>query len=333
MKPLSDYIDFLKSNEKKFNDDDNLVVVAFYKFFDLENLNVFQALLKSIFDKTKIKGTILIASEGVNGTISGKKNEIRKVLEQLWKLDDLSDLKPKYSFASKNPFFRMKIKIKKEIVTLGVNNVSPNKLVGKYVKPEHWNELISDNSVLLIDTRNDYEVSIGSFKRALNPGITNFREFPEWVSKNLLTKGPSIKNKKVAMFCTGGIRCEKSTSYLKSLGFEDVYHLEGGILKYLEKTPESESQWDGSCFVFDYRVSVEHNLKLGKYDMCFACRMPISESDKESKYFIQGESCHHCFNISNDKQKKRFKERQKQIQLSKEKKIFHIGPNLNEKKD
>ena len=203
MKPLSDYIDFLKSNEKKFYDDDNLVVVAFYKFFDLENLNVFQALLKSIFDKTKIKGTILIASEGVNGTISGKKNEIRKVLEQLWKLDDLSDLKPKYSFASKNPFFRMKIKIKKEIVTLGVNNVSPNKLVGKYVKPEHWNELISDNSVLLIDTRNDYEVSIGSFKRALNPGITNFREFPEWVSKNLLTKDPSIKNKKVAMFCTG----------------------------------------------------------------------------------------------------------------------------------
>ena len=226
----------------------------------------------------------------------------------------------------------MKIRLKKEIVTLGVDNISPTKLVGNYIKPEDWNEFISDDSVLLIDTRNNYEVSIGSFKRALNPNIKNFREFPEWVSKNLLKKDLKIKNKKIAMFCTGGIRCEKSTSYLKSIGFEDVYHLEGGILKYLEKTPERESQWDGSCFVFDYRVSVEHNLKLGNYDMCYACRMPINDNDKKNKYFIQGESCHHCFNILNEKGKERFKERQKQIQISKEKNQSHIGPDYNIKK-
>ena len=290
MNLISDYIKFLNSNEKKFNDDDYLVVVAFYKFFELDNLNVFQALLKSIFDKTNIKGTILIASEGVNGTISGKKNEISKVLKQLWKLDDLSDLKPKYSYASKNPFFRMKIKIKKEIVTLGVDNVSPTKLVGNYVKPENWNELISDNSVLLIDTRNDYEVSIGSFKRALNPGIKNFREFPEWVSKNLLTKGSKIKNKKVAMFCTGGIRCEKASSLMKKEGFKNVFHLKGGILKYFETVEEEVSLWSGECFVFDDRVSVDQNLEKGSYDMCHGCRMPITKEDKETNKYIISES-------------------------------------------
>ena len=332
MDPESDYLNFLHSNKKIFHGDKYLVVVGFYKFFELNELNNFQSFLKSIFYKTKIKGTILIANEGINGTISGKKNEISEALKQLWGFNDLSDLNPKYSFASKNPFFRMKIRLKKEIVTLGIDNISPAKLVGNYIKPEDWNEFISDDSVLLIDTRNNYEVSIGSFKTALNPNIKNFREFPKWVSKNLLTKDFKIKNKKVAMFCTGGIRCEKSTSYLKSLGFEDVYHLEGGILNYLAKTSESESQWDGSCFVFDYRVSVGHNLKLGNYDMCYACRMPISEDDKKNKYFIQGESCHHCFNALNEKRKERFKERQKQIRLSKTKNFSHIGPNYDKKK-
>jgi UPF0176 protein len=333
MNPESDYLNFLHSNEKFFYDDKHMVVVTFYKFFEVNDTLDFQVLLKSIFYKTKIKGTILIASEGINGTISGRENEISKVLKQLWAINDLTDLKPKYSFSLKNPFFRMKIRLKKEIVTLGVSNVSPTKVVGNYIKPENWNEFILDDNVLLIDTRNNYEISIGSFKRALNPKIKNFREFPEWVSKNLLKKDPKIKNKKVAMFCTGGIRCEKSTSYLKSLGFEDVYHLEGGILKYLEKIPKSESQWEGSCFVFDYRVSVEHNLKLGNYDMCFACRMPINEDDKTNKYFIQGESCHHCFNVLNEKGKERFKERQKQIKISKEKNEFHIGSSYNINKD
>ena len=325
MSPKSDYLNFLKSNEKLFKDNKKFVVVTFYKFFDIDDLLQFQTLLRSIFFKTSIKGTILLADEGINGTISGKKSEISNALKNIWDLNNLSDLKPKYSFADKNPFFRMKIRLKKEIVTLGVDNISPNKKVGNYVKPEDWNNFIADDSLLLIDTRNDYEVSIGSFDKAVNPNIKNFREFPSWVSKNLLIKDPEIKNKKIAMFCTGGIRCEKSTSYLKSLGFTDVYHLEGGILKYLENVPEKESKWNGSCFVFDYRVSVEHNLKLGSYDMCYACRMPINEQDKKNNYFVQGESCHYCFNISNEKQKKRFKERQKQIELSRRKGKLHIG--------
>ncbi len=325
MSPKSDYLNFLKSNEKLLRDNKKFVVVTFYKFFDIDNLLQYQTLLRSFFFKTSIKGTILLAYEGINGTIAGKKSEISNALKSIWDLNNLSDLKPKYSFADKNPFFRMKIRLKKEIVTLGVDNISPNKKVGKYIKPEDWNNFISDDSLLLIDTRNDYEVSIGSFDKAINPNIKNFREFPSWVSKNLLKRDSEIKNKKIAMFCTGGIRCEKSTSYLKSLGFKDVYHLEGGILKYLENVPEKESKWNGSCFVFDYRVSVEHNLKLGSYDMCYACRMPINEGDKKNNKFVQGESCHHCYNISNQKQKNRFKERQKQIELSNKRGQYHIG--------
>jgi len=226
----------------------------------------------------------------------------------------------------------MKIRLKKEIVTIGIDNISPKKEVGKYIKPENWNSFISDESLILIDTRNDYEVSIGSFDKAINPNIKSFREFPNWVSKNLLNKGSEIKKKKIGMFCTGGIRCEKSTSYLKSLGFEDVYHLEGGILKYLEKIPENETKWNGSCFVFDYRVSVKHSLELGDYDMCFACRMPINDEDKKNKYYIKGQSCHHCFTRSNVKQKQRFKERQKQIEIAKKKNQSHIGqPNSKDK--
>ena len=332
MCPKLDYQDFLKSNENTIRNYDICIVVTFYKFFDVSNLFDLQTLLNSILSRTEIKGTILLANEGINGTISGKKNEISEALESIWKIENLTDLKPKFSLAPKNPFFRMKIKFKKEIVTLGIKDVSPNYTVGKYIEPEKWNELISDENLLLIDTRNDYEVSIGTFENALNPNIKNFREFPNWVSENLIKKDPEIKNKKIAMFCTGGIRCEKSTSYLKSLGFKNVFHLEGGILKYLEKIPEKHSKWNGSCFVFDYRVSVQHNLKLSNYDMCFACRMPINEEDKKHNFFVQGESCHHCYNVSNKKQKQKFKERQKQIKLSKLKNKSHIGiPNIKSK--
>ena len=325
----SNYLNFLRLNEKKLNTSDIKVVVAFYKFFEVPNILELQNSLKLILSKTEIKGTILIAKEGINGTIAGKKDAITSALEKIWDLDFLIDLEPKYSFAYKNPFFRMKIKQKKEIVNIGLPEISPKKTVGNYIKPENWNNLISDKNLLLIDTRNSYEVSIGSFENALNPNIKNFREFPDWVTKNLINTDPEIKNKKVAMFCTGGIRCEKSTSYLKSIGFEEVYHLEGGILKYLEKVPKNESKWKGSCFVFDYRVSVDHNLELGHYEMCFACRMPISANDKMHKYFVKGVSCHHCFKSSNDKQKKRFKERQKQIELSRKKNQFHIGQTKN----
>ena len=328
MSPKLDYLNFLKFNEEIIKSDNAFIVVAFYKFFDLSNIFDLQTKLNSILSTTDIKGTILLANEGLNGTISGNENEISKALDSIWKIKNLTDLTPKFSLAPKNPFFRMKIKLKKEIVTLGIKDVSPNKVVGRYIEPEKWNDLISDENLLLIDTRNDYEVSIGTFENALNPNIKNFREFPKWVSENLVKKDPDIKNKKIAMFCTGGIRCEKSTSYLKSMGFKDVSHLKGGILKYLEKVPEKQSKWKGSCFVFDYRVSVQQDLKLGNYDMCFACRMPINEEDKKHRFFVQGESCHHCFNVSNLKQKQKFKERQKQIELSKLKNKSHIGtPN------
>ena len=332
MNPKLDYLNFLQSNEKYINDKSNFIVVAFYKFFELQNLEEFKDILRLIFNDTLVKGTILLAKEGINGTIAGMPSEIKNVLDELWNLDNLNDLEAKYSLAPQNPFFRMKIRLKKEIVTLGIDNISPKKEVGKYIKPENWNSFISDESLILIDTRNDYEVSIGSFDKAINPNIKSFREFPNWVSKNLLNKGSEIKKKKIGMFCTGGIRCEKSTSYLKSLGFEDVYHLEGGILKYLEKIPENETKWNGSCFVFDYRVSVKHSLELGDYDMCFACRMPINDEDKKNKHYIKGQSCHHCFTRSNVKQKQRFKERQKQIEIAKKKNQSHIGqPNSKDK--
>ena len=330
MNPYLNYKNFLKENSDYLSKENGCIVVSFYKFFQIENTLEFQKSLKLIFEDTSIKGTILVAHEGVNGTICGKVYDVNKILNQFWLIKDLTDLEPKYSLTNTMPFFRMKIKLKKEIVTLGIDNISPNKMVGHYVKPENWNELIEDKNVLLIDTRNEYEVSIGSFENAVNPNIKNFREFPEWVSNNLLNDKAKIKNKKIAMFCTGGIRCEKSTSYLKSIGFNEVYHLDGGILKYLEKTPEDKSKWNGSCFVFDYRVSLKHDLKVGDYDMCYACRMPISDADKNNEYFIQGESCHHCYNASSVKQKERFKERRKQMQLSKNRNERHVG-NTNKK--
>ena len=330
MNPNVNYKKFLKENVDYFSLENGCVVVAFYKFFQIDDILEFQKLLKLIFKDTGVNGTILVAHEGINGTITGKVFDVSKILNQFWLIKDLGDLEPKYSLTNKMPFLRMKIKLRKELVSLGVNNISPSKMVGHYVKPEDWNQLIEDKNVLLIDTRNKYEVSIGSFENAINPNINNFREFPEWVSNNLLNDKAKIKNKKIAMFCTGGIRCEKSTSYLKSLGFNEVYHLDGGILKYLEKTSEDKSKWNGSCFVFDYRVSVKHDLKVGDYDMCYACRMPISDADKNSEYFIQGQSCHHCYNSASLKQKVRFKERLKQIQLSKKRNERHIG-NINKK--
>ena len=330
MNPNVNYKKFLKENINYLSLENGCVVVAFYKFFHIDDILEFQKSLKLIFKDSGVNGTILVAHEGINGTITGKVFDVGKILNQFWLIKDLVDLEPKYSLTNKMPFLRMKIKLRKEIVSLGVKNISPNKMVGHYVKPEDWNQLIEDKNVLLIDTRNKYEVSIGSFENAINPNINNFREFPEWVSNNLLNNKAKIKNKKIAMFCTGGIRCEKSTSYLKSLGFNEVYHLDGGILKYLEKTSEDKSKWNGSCFVFDYRVSVKHDLKVGDYDMCYACRMPISDADKNSEYFIQGQSCHHCYNSVSLKQKVRFKERLKQIQLSKKRNERHIG-NINKK--
>ena len=333
MNPYIDYKSFLDKNLNNLSNNKALIVVSFYKFFEVVDKTKFQSVIKGIFNNKSVKGTILIANEGINGTICGLQNDITLSLTQLWGVESLLDLQPKYSLTNEMPFFRMKIKLKKEIVTLGVAGVSPTKEVGEYLKPEEWNDFISDETILLIDTRNNYEVSIGTFENAVNPNIKSFRDFPKWVSNNLLNNKDILKNKKIGMFCTGGIRCEKSTSYLKSVGFDNVFHLEGGILKYLEKTPEENSKWNGSCFVFDYRVSVKHDLKVGDYDMCFACRMPINDADKSHNHFIQGESCHHCYNESSFSQKKRFNERQKQIELSKARNESHIGSNFKKIKN
>jgi len=230
----------------------------------------------------------------------------------------------KESYVDAQPFNRTKVKLKKEIVTMGVEDIDPNDIVGTYVKPKNWNALITDPDVLLVDTRNDYEVAIGTFKGALNPNTETFREFPDYVKDNL----DKAKHKKVAMFCTGGIRCEKSTAYLKQQGFDEVYHLEGGILKYLEDVPQDETQWEGECFVFDNRVSVDHDLDKGQYDQCYGCRMPITEGDKQHVHYQQGISCHHCFDKTDDEQKARYIERQHQIELAKKRGEEHIGGEM-----
>jgi UPF0176 protein len=224
------------------------------------------------------------------------------------------------------PFIRSKVKLKKEIVTMGVEGIDPKSVVGTYVKPEDWNALIEDPDVLVVDTRNDYEVQIGTFKNAVNPKTETFREFPAFVAAHL----DPLKHKKVAMFCTGGIRCEKSTSYLKSQGFDEVYHLEGGILKYLESIAAEDSTWEGECFVFDERVAVDHQLNKGHYDQCNACRMPITAADQQSTDYVHGVSCPHCIHLTTEEQRERYAERQKQVDLAKARGEQHIGSDVSE---
>ncbi len=303
------------------------LTIAFYQFVSLENIDQFQAFILKFCQKNNIKGTVLLASEGINGTISGEKNNIHEFLEFI-KEDSLfkgtfKNLEYKESWASKNPFYRMKVKLKKEIVTLGVEGTSPAEIVGHYVNPEDWNALIEDPNTIVIDTRNNYEVDIGTFKNSINPQTESFREFPSFVEKNLKDN----KQKKVAMFCTGGIRCEKATSLMLKKGFEDVYHLKGGILKYLENIPKEKSLWRGECFVFDQRVAVTHGLDEGQYDQCYACRHPLSPEELESDQYTKGISCPYCFNKLSKKKKAGVTERQKQIMLSKSKGKNHIGDN------
>ncbi len=302
----------------------NIVVAALYKFTRFAEFEQYrEPILKSMLDN-EVKGTLLIASEGINGTISGSRQGINNVLAYLRSIEAIGSFTFKESYTSEQPFYRTKVKLKKEIVTMGVEDIDPLQSVGRYVKPSDWNALISDPDVLLIDTRNDYEVQIGSFKNAVNPNTETFREFPDYVAKEL---DPS-KHKKVAMFCTGGIRCEKSTAFMRQQGFDEVYHLEGGILKYLEEVPVSESLWEGDCFVFDNRVSVNHNLEKGQYEQCFACRMPITQLDMQSSAYIKGESCPHCIDKATDEQKARFREREHQMQLAKKRGEAHIGSDV-----
>lgn len=297
------------------------VITALYKFVTLDDYEELKNPLLDFCRTQELRGTLLLAQEGINGTVAGSRSATDALLAYFEKDGRLADIGYKQSFAEENPFYRMKVKLKREIVTLGVEGVDPNKKAGQYVKPADWNALISDPDVILIDTRNDYEVDIGTFKGAVDPRTTNFREFPEYVHDNLDPK----KHKKVAMFCTGGIRCEKASAFMLNEGFEEVYHLQGGVLKYLEEVPQADSMWQGECFVFDNRVTVDHSLEQGHYDMCHACRHPISEQDKQSSDYQAGVSCHHCVGEKTAADRERFAQRQHQIQLAKEQGRQHIG--------
>jgi UPF0176 protein len=300
---------------------DTTVVAALYHFARLEDYEEKQAPLLVMMKKLDVRGTLLLAREGINGTISGSQASVDAILTWLREDPRLAGLSHKESYCEAHPFYRTKVKLKKEIVTMGVEDIDPNHIVGTYVTPQNWNSIISDPDVVLIDTRNDYEVDIGTFKGALNPETTTFKEFPDYVEKNL----DPTKHKKVAMFCTGGIRCEKSTAYLKGQGFKEVYHLQGGILKYLEEVPKEESLWEGECFVFDNRVAVNHDLESGSYDQCHACRHPVSALDMASGHYQPGISCPHCIDSQSEKTRDRAQERQKQMVLAKERGEHHIG--------
>lgn len=306
------------------------VVTALYKFVTLANHEQLRAPLLAVMEANRIRGTLLLAQEGINGTVAGTREQIDTLLDWLKSDPRLAELDHKESYAAQLPFKRCKVKLKKEIVTLGVEGIDPDRVVGTYVKPADWNALISDPEVLVIDTRNDYEVEIGTFAHAINPHTQTFRELPQYVAEHL-DKG---RHKRVAMFCTGGIRCEKSTAYLKEQGFDEVFHLQGGILNYLEETAVEDSLWQGDCFVFDDRVSVNHQLQKGRYDQCHACRKPITEQQKNSATYLEGVSCHHCHGTQSTEQKIRFAERQKQMELASQRGATHLGSTAkNQKKE
>lgn len=299
----------------------SIVVAALYHFARLPDFTELQAPLKALCEEHGIKGTLLLASEGVNGTVAGSRDGIDALLTFLRSQPALAALEHKESFAPAMPFYRLKVRLKKEIVTMGVPDTDPTKIVGTYVDPAQWNDLIADPDTVLIDTRNDYEVQIGTFEGAINPNTDAFREFPDWVKRN----ENRLKGKKIAMFCTGGIRCEKSTAFVKSLGYNEVFHLKGGILKYLEEVPPEQSTWNGECFVFDERVSVGHGLQIGPHTLCRACRHPLSPEDLREESFQAGVSCKHCVDKFTDEDRARFAERQKQVELAHKRGERHIG--------
>jgi len=303
----------------------SISVAALYHFVILDDYREMREPLHNKMLELDIKGTLLLAREGINGTIAGTQANIESILNWIKSDSRLNDLRYKLSYDDEMPFYRTRVKLKKEIVTMGVEGIDPTHVVGTYVAPKDWNALITDPDVTLIDTRNDYETHIGTFKNAVDPHTASFRQFPEYIKNNF---NPQT-TKKVAMFCTGGIRCEKSTAYLKELGYEEVYHLQGGILKYLEEVAEEESLWEGECFVFDNRVSVNHKLEKGKYDMCHGCRLPITEEDKQSELYQSGVCCPNCYDKLTEKQKQRFLEREKQMKLAESRGEAHIGSEVS----
>ncbi|MCZ6668938.1 MAG: rhodanese-related sulfurtransferase [Gammaproteobacteria bacterium] len=298
-----------------------IVVAALYHFVALDNYRELRQPLLNMMLKNHVRGTLILAQEGINGTIAGSRVAIDLILDWIRSDHCLQQLRCTFSYDDEMPFYRSRVKLKREIVTMGVEGIDPNRVVGTYVKPEDWNSLVSDPEVTLVDTRNAYESAIGTFESAIVPNTESFREFPKYVADTL----DPAKHPKVAMFCTGGIRCEKSTALLKQQGFEEVYHLQGGILKYLEVVPESQSLWQGECFVFDNRVSVTHALEKGSYDQCHACRLPISDIDKQGQKYQQGISCPACYDRKTDHERARFREREKQVRLASRRGEPHIG--------
>jgi UPF0176 protein len=300
-----------------------ITVAALYHFTRFEDPAGLRAPLIALCEETGIKGTLLLAREGINGTIAGSENAIAQVLGAIRALPGCGDLEVKFSHAEAMPFHRMKVRLKREIVTMGQPDIDPALRVGRYVAPEDWNALIADPDTVVIDTRNDYEVAVGTFAGAVDPHTASFRDFPAWfrAHRDELLSG----KKKVAMFCTGGIRCEKSTSFLRAEGIDEVYHLKGGILKYLEQVPESESLWQGECFVFDERVAVGHGLKPGTHTQCRACRHPLSETDRAGPDYVEGISCPHCIATRNEADRARYAERQRQEALARQRGEAHVG--------
>ncbi len=297
------------------------LVAALYHFVSFPRFVEFREPLQLVCNENGVKGTLLLAHEGINGTIAGSDEGITAVLTYLRAQPEFAPLEHKESRASSMPFLRMKVRLKKEIVTMGVENIDPNRVVGSYVEPKDWNALISDPDTLVIDTRNDYETAIGLFRGAVDPKTKSFREFPDWVRNNA-----GLHNKpKIAMYCTGGIRCEKATAFMKEQGFEEVFHLKGGILKYLEEVSPEESLWDGACFVFDERVSVTHGLEEGEHTLCHACRQPLTPEDLLSPLHEESVSCVHCHGERTEEDRERYRERQRQIALAKKRGERHLG--------
>jgi UPF0176 protein len=297
-----------------------IVVAAFYKFVPLPRFEEYRPVLQEAAERAEVKGTLLLAPEGINGTVAGVRDGVHSVLTSIRKLPGCCDLEWKESCAKTMPFKRMKVRLKREIVTMGVRGIDPNRTVGAYVSPQDWNELIDRPDIVVVDTRNDYEVAIGSFEDAVNPNTQSFSDFPDW-AKEAFQADPVPA---VAMFCTGGIRCEKATALLKEMGVKEVYHLKGGILKYLEEVPADESRWRGECFVFDERVSVGHGLVPGPYQLCSICRRPFLSGKTQGGY--ASKPCPDCEKAADDEKKEAAAERQRQVELAERRGHSHFGP-------
>jgi UPF0176 protein len=304
-----------------------VLVAAFYRFAALEQLPELRTALRSLAAAEAVRGTILLADEGVNGTIAGPDAGVQTVLARLRQVPGLERLEAKFSGAEQQAFHRLKVRLKREIVTMGQPTVAPYlaSSVGTHVPPEQWDALIHDPDTLVVDTRNVYEVAIGSFEGAIDPGTESFREFPAWVERELRPLVAERRPKALALFCTGGIRCEKATAYLQQQGFEEVHHLQGGILRYLEEIPEQGSSWRGECFVFDQRVAVNHRLEPGEHSLCHACGLPLSPADRQLPSYVHGVSCRHCLDRFSDADRARFAERQRQMERARQRGEQHIG--------